>query len=98
MRWSHSDKTAIGEQNFFNKNGKYVLVEKTEDGYVEWGSFTNKERIILLKEIEIANEFIRNSIETTREGLRQDLSTYETLTGSDLRYNGNAEWQRDSDD
>jgi hypothetical protein len=98
MIWARSDKTVVGEQKFIRKANGYVLIEKTTDEYIELGSYTNKERIAILKEIETANEIIRKSIETAREGIREDISTYASLTGSDLRYNGDAEWERSRDD
>ena len=98
MKWAHSDRTIIGEQKFFYKKGKWVLIEKSDDGYIEMGAFTDRERDIYAREIEIANEAIRDSIERTREGLREDISAYASLTGSDLRYNGDVERQRIGND
>ena len=98
MIWAHSDKTLIGEQKFFSRNDKWVLLEKSDDGYVEMGSYTNAQRKVFIEEIESANEAIRNSIATAREGLCEDFGTYASLTGSDLRYNGDAERQRARND
>ena len=33
MIWAHSDKTYIGEQKLFYRKGKWVLLEKSDDGY-----------------------------------------------------------------
>ena len=36
MRWAYSNNTNIGDTNIFNRNGReYVLIEATEDGYIE---------------------------------------------------------------
>ena len=32
MQWAHSDKTEIGEQMYFHRKGRWVLLEKTENG------------------------------------------------------------------
>lgn len=39
MQWAYSNKTNVGDTKVFNKNGKnYVLIEATEDGYIEIAS------------------------------------------------------------
>lgn len=39
MQWAYSNKTNVGDTKVFNKNGKnYVLLEATEDGYIEIAS------------------------------------------------------------
>ena len=98
MKWAHSDRTIIGEQKFFSKNDKWVLLEKSDDGFVEMGSYTNKQRIVIKEEVNLHNEQLRNSTETAREIVREDIERYGRIVGSDLRYNGNAEWQRAGDD
>ena len=32
MQWAYSDKTAMGEQKMFYRKGKWVLLEKSNDG------------------------------------------------------------------
>lgn len=39
IQWAYSNKTNVGDTKVFNKNGKnYVLIEATEDGYIEIAS------------------------------------------------------------
>ncbi|MBQ7314388.1 MAG: hypothetical protein IJW83_00045 [Clostridia bacterium] len=66
MQWAHSDKTEIGEQKFFYRKGKWVLLEKSEDGFVEMGSFNKTQREIVSKEIGKQNERLRNERENER--------------------------------
>lgn len=44
MRWAHSVPTEIGDTKFFpHKSGNFVLLEKTENGYVEIARGTYKD-------------------------------------------------------
>ena len=90
MKWAYSDKTEVGEQKFFSRNDRWVLLEKSEDGFVEMGGYTNAERIIISKEIEERNVRIRN-------GLSSYIALYEGRGESDLWIDGNVEKQQASD-
>ena len=50
MQWAYSDKTAVGEQKLFYRKGKWVLLEKSDDGFVEMGSYTDRQRKEVIKE------------------------------------------------
>ena len=60
MIWARSDKTIVGEQRFFHRGNGYVLVEKTEDDFIEVGKYTNKQRLKLLSGVIERNEEIHN--------------------------------------
>ncbi len=64
MIWAHSDRTEVGEQKLFYRKGKWVLLEKTDNGFVEMGTYTDKQRNEILKEIEVYNETIREDLYT----------------------------------
>ena len=84
MKWAYSDRTAIGEQKFLSRNDKWVLLEKSNDGYVEMGSYTNKQRETLIEEIIARNEEIHNR---RRDGeIRADIDGYRNVKGEYSRY------------
>lgn len=84
MKWAHSDRTDIGAQKFFNKNGKWVLLEKSNDGYVEMGSYTNKQRKTFIEEIIARNEELHNR---RRDGeIRADIDGYRNVKDEYSRY------------
>lgn len=60
MQWAHSDKTEIGEQKFFYRKGKWVLLEKSEDGFVEMNSYTSKQKEFFKEELKKRNERRKN--------------------------------------
>ena len=64
MIWAHSDRTEVGEKKLFYRKGKWVLLEKTDNGFVEMGTYTDKQRNEILKEIEVYNETIREDLYT----------------------------------
>lgn len=84
MKWAYSDKTLVGEQKFFSRNDKWVLLEKSDDGYVEMGSYTNKQRETLIEEIIARNEEIHNR---RRDGeIRADIDGYRNVKDEYSRY------------
>ena len=52
MIWSRSAGTMVGEQNIFYRNGNWVLVEKTEDYFVELGTYSDIQRAEVLREVK----------------------------------------------
>lgn len=56
MQWAYSDKTAIGEQKLFYRKGKWVLLEKSDDGFVEICQYTARQYDFISKEISRHNE------------------------------------------
>ena len=87
MIWAHSDKTHIGEQKLFYRKGKWVLLEKSDDGFVELASYTEKQRSEIAKEIEEYNENIREDLFTC-------IMRHETIGGHDIRANGDDGWKQ----
>ncbi len=87
MIWAHSDKTYIGEQKLFYRKGKWVLLEKSDDGFVELASYTEKQRSEIAKEIEEYNENIREDLFTC-------IMRHETIGGHDIRDNGDDGWKQ----
>lgn len=94
MQWAYSDKTNIGEQKLFYRNGKWVLVQKSEDGFVELGAYSEKQSNIVAKEIKAYNEELyerkfsqRREIEAVRESvmLYETDGRYDTRNSSDDR-------------
>lgn len=87
MIWAHSDKTAVGEQKLFYRKGKWILVEKSNDGFVELESYVPKQRNIISKEIETYNAELRNRgrIESIRESSLQ----YRNIRDGYSRNSGN---------
>ena len=84
MQWAYSVGTEIGERKFFYRDGKYVLIEKSDDGFVELGSYTNAQRKEIIKEIEEYNEAIREDLYTC-------IMRHEAVGEHDMRDNGNDE-------
>ena len=84
MQWAYSVGTEIGERKFFYRNGKYVLIEKSNDGFVELGSYTNTQRKEIIEEIEEYNEAIREDLYTC-------IMRHEAVGEHDMRDNGNDE-------
>jgi len=77
MQWAHSDKTEIGEQKFFYRKGKWVLLEKSEDGFVEMGYFSKAQRESVGEEIRRQNERLRNNREN--EGVHRSAMRYKDI-------------------
>ena len=91
MIWAHSDRTEIGEQKLFYRNGKWVLLEKSEDGFVEMGTYTEKQSDIVAKEVKAYNEELyeqRNSQRGEIEIVRESVMLYETDGRYDTRHSG----------
>ena len=83
MQWAHSDKIEIEEKKFFYRKGKRVLLEKSEDGFVEMGSFNKAQRKIIVEEVERRNEILHNG--RFDEGIRQSSLFYEDIGAGYLR-------------
>mgnify|MGYP003291796321 CR=1 FL=1 len=88
MIWAHSDKTIIGEQKFFHKNGKWVLLEKSDDGFVEMGAYTNKQRQLFSEEIRRYNEELHNG--RSDESIRESVMLYKDIGSGNSR-----DWRND---
>jgi hypothetical protein len=84
MIWAYSDKTELGEQKLFHRNGKWVLLEKSDDGFVEMGSYTDKQRERFIEEIITRNEELHNR---RRNGeIRADIDGYRNVKDEYSRY------------
>ena len=83
MIWAHSDKTIIGEQKFFHRNGKWVLLEKSDDGFVEMGTYTSKQRELLNEEMLRYNEELHDR--RSDESIRESVMLYKDIGGGYLR-------------
>jgi hypothetical protein len=88
MIWAHSDKTIIGEQKFFHKNGKWVLLEKSDDGFVEMGAYTSKQREFFDKEIQRQNEALYDG--RSDESIRESVMLYKDIGSGNSR-----DWRND---
>lgn len=64
----------VGEQNIFYRNGKWVLVEKTDDYFVELGAYSADQSTEILREVKEYNE-------TLREDIHSYLVRYESERG-----------------
>lgn len=92
MQWAYSDKTEMGEQKMFYRKGKWVLLEKTDDGFVEMGTYSDKQRNIIAEEIQAYNEQLHNQRTGERakaESLRKDFMLFESSGNSNSRDNLN---------
>ena len=84
MIWARSDKTIVGEQRFFHRGNGYVLVEKTEDDFIEVGKYAHRQRLKLLTEVIERNEEIHNR---RRDGtIRNRVDGYRAVKDEYSRY------------
>ena len=101
MQWAYSDKTEIGEQKLFYRNENWVLLEKTNDGFIELGTYSEKHRNIVSKEIKAYNEELyeqRNGQRGKVEAIRESVMLYETDGRNDTRYSSDVGRQLNSDE
>lgn len=60
MQWAYSDKTQVGERTIRYRKDNAVIIEKTENGYIEIASPKNKDYKDIWSEINEHNDQIRN--------------------------------------
>lgn len=85
MRWAYSNNTNIGDTNIFNRNGReYVLIEATEDGYIELASGNYE---------SVRYEYERIYAKTINENLR-NTEEYRSSKGTDIWDNVNVGHRR----
>ena len=92
MIWAHSDRTEVGEQKLFYRKGKWVLLEKTDNGFVEMRTYTDKQRKIIAEEIKLYNEELqeqRNRERTEIKSVRESVVYFRSIGGNDTRDNIN---------
>ena len=92
MQWAYSDKTAVGEQKLFYRKGKWVLLEKSDDGFVEMGSYSDKQRKIIAEELKNYNEELyeqRTGERAKAESLRENIVLFRSTGTGDSRDNIN---------
>ena len=85
MQWAYSSKTEIGEQKLFYRKGKWVLLEKTDDGYIEIATYTPKQYDFISKEISKHNEKLY--YRGTDERIHRSVVLYESIGSDDSRDN-----------
>ena len=90
MIWSRSAGTMVGEQNIFYRNGNWVLIEKTEDYFVELGTYSDIQRAEVLREVKEYNE-------TLREDVYSYVMRYESERGYNMRDYGDVEREQYGD-
>lgn len=81
MIWAHSDKTSVGERKLFYRKGKWVLLEKSNDGFVELKSYNDNQSNKVKEEILKYNEAIREDLYTC-------IMRHEAFRGYDMWDNG----------
>ena len=87
MQWAYSVKTSVGEQKIFYRKGKWVLLEKSEDGFVEIGQYTSRQYDFISKEINKHNEELYDR--GIDESIHQSALLYDNLGNGNSRNNRN---------
>ena len=85
MQWAYSTKTIIGEQKLFYRNGRWILLEKSDDGFVEMGTYSDKQRQIIAEEIKKYNEGLYEQKSRERaeiKSVRENIMLFRTTDGS----------------
>ena len=85
MQWAYSAKTEIGEHKFFYRKGKWVLLEKSDKGYIELATYTSKQYDFISKEISKQNEKLYYG--GTDERIHRSVVFYESIGRNDSRNN-----------
>lgn len=92
MQWAYSNKTNVGDTKVFNKNGKnYVLLEATEDGYIEIASGNyEKVRADYENSYNKANNGVYGNIKRIRSEKRRNIrnNAFDKNRRNDDRDNG----------
>ena len=94
MIWAYSTKTDIGEQKIFYRKNNWVLLEKTNDGFIELGQYNNNHYDFINEEVNKHNEGLYNS--GIDERIYSSIMRYENLGINDSRNYGNDVGQQTS--
>ena len=94
MIWAYSTKTDIGEQKIFYRKNNWVLLEKTNDGFIELGQYNSNHYDFINEEVNKHNEGLYNS--GIDERIYSSIMRYENLGINDSRNYGNDVGQQTS--
>ena len=94
MIWAYSTKTDIGEQKIFYRKNKWVLLEKTNDGFIELGQYNSNHYDFINEEVNKHNEELYNS--GIDERIYNSIMRYENLGINDSWNYGNDVGQQTS--
>ena len=95
MQWAYSVNTDIGEQKMFYRKGKWVLLEKSDDGFVEMGTYSADRYDFINKEINRHNEELHDR--GIDERVYRSALRYESIGSDNSRDNRNDVGQQISD-
>ena len=94
MIWAYSTKTDIGEQKIFYRKNNWVLLEKTNDGFIKLGQYNSNHYDFINEEVSKHNEGLYNS--GIDERIYSSIMRYENLGINDSRNYGNDVGQQTS--
>ena len=95
MQWAYSVNTDIGEQKLFYRKGKWVLLQKSDDGFVEMGTYAADRYDFINKEINKHNEELHDR--GIDERVYRSALRYESIGSDNSRDNRNDVGQQISD-
>ena len=95
MQWAYSVNTDIGEQKMFYRKGKWVLLEKSDDGFVEMGTYSAERYDFINKEINRHNEELHDR--GIDERVYRSALRYESIGSDNSRDNRNDVGQQTGD-